>query len=71
MLILPLTFILILVTSQGEDALVCAFVFAHLRATDFLAIMTLIQFRGIIYNVPTICNVPYVILLLVLIKLIH
>ena len=51
MLILTLIFILILVTSLGEDALVCAFVLAHLRATDFLAIMTLIQFRGIMYNV--------------------
>ena len=55
MLILPLTFILTLVTSQVEDALVCAFALAHLRATDFLAIMTLIQFRGMI-QCSTICS---------------
>ena len=51
MLILPLTFILTLVTSQVEDALVCAFALAHLRATDFLAIMTQMQFRGMMYHV--------------------
>ena len=51
MLILTLISILVLVTSQGEDALVCAFALAHPCATDFLAIMTLIQFRDMMYNV--------------------
>ena len=36
MLILPLTFIMILVTSQGEDALVCAFALAIHHAPDSL-----------------------------------
>ena len=51
MLILTLILILILVTFQDEDALVCAFALIHLRATAFLSIMTLIQFRGMMYTV--------------------